>query len=207
VKSSKAEIHARFHKIPTLRFKPEGRLTAYAGLVIFQALFTKLDLRARLRRCFSHLKVESIYGHASIVLLLVVHLLLGFRRLRGLDFYRDDPIVARVVGLRQLPDVSTVSRALAACDDACVEKMRALNRDLVLRRAAQEALATVTVDFDGSVQSTKGHKEGTAVGFNEKKKAHAATIRSTAPSPSSASSSTTCTGPAMSTTPTVLWSS
>ncbi|MBW2035478.1 MAG: transposase [Deltaproteobacteria bacterium] len=27
-----------------------------------------------------------------------------------------------------------------------------------------------TFDFDGSVQSTKGHAEGTAVGFNKKKK-------------------------------------
>jgi hypothetical protein len=33
------------------------------------------------------------------------------------------------------------------------------------------------MDFDGSVQSTKGHAEGTAVGFNKKKKALAVTIR------------------------------
>ena len=31
----------------------------------------------------------------------------------------------------------------------------------------KEQLATITLDFDGSVQSTKRHAEGTAVGFNK----------------------------------------
>jgi hypothetical protein len=30
---------------------------------------------------------------------LIVHLLLGFRRLRDIDYYADDPIVKRVVGV------------------------------------------------------------------------------------------------------------
>ena len=38
------------------------------------------------------------------------------------------------------------------------------------RRPTRECLPRLTLDFDGSVQSTKGHAEGTAVGFNKKKK-------------------------------------
>jgi hypothetical protein len=34
----------------------------------------------------------------------------------------------------------------------------------------RERLSRLTLDFDGSVQSTKGHAEGTAVGFNKAKK-------------------------------------
>ena len=34
----------------------------------------------------------------------------------------------------------------------------------------RERFARLTFDFDGSVQSTKGHAEGTAVGFNKAKK-------------------------------------
>jgi hypothetical protein len=41
---------------------------------------------------------------------------------------------------------------------------------LVLERLEKQALKTVTLDFDGSVQSTKRHAEGTAVGFNKEKK-------------------------------------
>ena len=49
-----------------------------------------------------------------IVLLLIVHLLLGFRRLRDVDYYRDDPLVRRLLGLHRLPDVATLCRTLAA---------------------------------------------------------------------------------------------
>src|SRR5690606_5332242 len=45
------------------------------------------------------------YRPHVLVLMLVVHLLLGFRRLRERDYYRDDPLVQRVLGLRRLPDV------------------------------------------------------------------------------------------------------
>ena len=172
MKSSRAEIRSTVHKIPRLRFESGQRLTSYAGLVVFQHLFRVLDFRNRLRSCFEHMATEThaVFPTASIVLLLVVHLILGFRRLRGLDFYRHDPLVARVVGLRRLPDVSTVSRALSAVDERGVQKVRALNRQLVLDRLRSERFARLTMDFDGSVQSSKGHAEGTAVGFNKVKK-------------------------------------
>ena len=124
VKSSKTEIHAKFHKIPRIRFSEERKLTSYSGIVIFQALFNALKLGARIRACFRHLGGSKIFGHASVVVLLVVHLVLGFRRLRDLDFYRGDPLVARVCGLRKLPDVATVSRTLASFDDESVENLR-----------------------------------------------------------------------------------
>jgi hypothetical protein len=42
------------------------------------------------------------------MLLLMVHVILGSRRLRGLDYYRYAPLVARVYGVRRLPDVAAV---------------------------------------------------------------------------------------------------
>jgi hypothetical protein len=41
---------------------------------------------------------------------------------------------------------------------------------LVIERLRQERFEKLTIDFDGSVQSTKGHAEGTAVGSNKVKK-------------------------------------
>ena len=128
MKSSKAEIHAKFHKIPRVRFCEERRLTSYSGLVVFQALFRAMRLRARIRGCFRHLGEARVFGPASVMVLLVVHIILGFRRLRGLDYYRDDPLVERVCGVRRLPDVATVSRTLASCDDESVENLRELTR-------------------------------------------------------------------------------
>ena len=169
MKSSKAQIMSKFHRIPEIRFEDQ-QITSFSGLLIFQLFFTQINLKQQLKKCFSHLKVSPIFGRHLVVLLLIVHLLLGFRRLREIDYYRDDPIVLRLMGLRKLPDVSTISRALAQTDSHSVEKVRILSRSLVMQGLVREKLPRLTLDFDGSVQSTKGHAQGTAVGFNKAKK-------------------------------------
>jgi prepilin signal peptidase PulO-like enzyme (type II secretory pathway) len=85
MKSSKREIQSRVHKMPILRFTDQT-LSSFAGLIIFQPLFSILELKKRLRSCFTHLNIGSIFGHHFIMLLLVVHLLLGFRKLRDIDY-------------------------------------------------------------------------------------------------------------------------
>jgi hypothetical protein len=145
-------------------------MSRFAGLVIFQGLFQKLDLRVKFRRCFAHLDGNWHYQGGTLFLLLVVQMLLGCRRLRETDFLRDDPVVRRVVGLWSLPSVSTMSRLLSRADGRSVTNIRRASRELVLERMVQEQLRVVTLDFDGTVQSTKGHAEGTAVGFNKKKR-------------------------------------
>ena len=169
MKSSKAEIQAKYHKIPVIRFEDQ-RLTSFSGLLIFQVFIGRMNLKERLKKCFCHLKVSPIFGRHLVVLLLIVHLLLGFRRLREVDYYRDDPLVLRLMGLRKLPDVSTISRALSQMESEGMEKVRQLCRSMVIEGLKRECLPRLTLDFDGSVQFTKGHAEGTAVGFNKKKK-------------------------------------
>lgn len=169
MKSSKSQIHAKYHRIPTIRFEDQ-QLTSFSGLLIFQLLFKRLNLKQRLKNCFTHLKVSPIFGHHPVAMLLIVHLLLGFRRLREVDYYRDDPLVLRLMGLRKIPDVSTISRTMSGMDQQGVDNVCNLSRSLVIEGLQREQFPRLTLDFDGSVQSTKGHAEGTAVGFNKAKK-------------------------------------
>lgn len=169
MKLSKSHVQGKATAITTIRFE-EQTLTSYAGLVVFQRFFAQLGLKQRLWGCFQHLGARAIYAHHVIMLLLVVHLLLGHRELRDLRYYQDDEMVKRLLGLKRLPEVSTVSRRLADADQHSVECVRVENRRLVLDRAARLNLARVTVDFDGSVLSTGRRAEGTAVGFNKVKK-------------------------------------
>ena len=71
MKHSKAAVHWKARALPEVRFEDQ-QLTSFAGLVVFQPLFERLALKTRLRGCFEHLKVNPIFGHASIVMLLVV---------------------------------------------------------------------------------------------------------------------------------------
>ncbi len=169
MKCSRSEVHCKTHRLPALRFE-DSRLTSFSGLVLIQELFVRLGLKERLRRCFCHLTVSPIFGYPTLVLCLVVHLLLGYRQLRDRRYYADDPLVKRILGLRRLPDVATVSRALAGVDQESVRCLQGLLRDGVLARLAALELPRVTLDFDGSVIGTGRWAEGTAVGFNRKKK-------------------------------------
>jgi hypothetical protein len=169
MKHSRAQLHCKTHKIPTLQFDDHA-LTSFSGLVVFQGLFAKLEIKERLGRCFNHLGAGSVFGYPVIILSLVVHLLLGFRRLRECESYQDDPMVQRLLGLTCLPDVATLSRHLAQCDAAGVRKFLALIWDLVVDRVRQLRLSRLTLDLDGSALSTGRWAEGTAVGFNKEKK-------------------------------------
>ena len=169
MKFSKAIIHRKTHGLPTLKFEDQ-KLTSYAGLVVFQSLFAQLGLKEQLTRCFRHLTVSPIFGHGVVTLLLIVHLLLGHRRLQDMRYYRDDPLVKRLLGVSRLPDVATVSRTLAGMDGRSVEQLRGVNRQRVLARLQDLRLSRVTLDFDGSVLATGRFAEGSAVGFNRKKK-------------------------------------
>ncbi|MGH8589400.1 MAG: IS1380 family transposase, partial [Gammaproteobacteria bacterium] len=99
-----------------------------------------------------------------------VHLLLAYRQLRDLRYYADDPLVKRTLGLRRLPDVATVSRGLARADQDSVKHLQEMLRERVIARLVALTLSRVTLDFDGSVLGTSRFAEGTAVGFNRKKK-------------------------------------
>lgn len=169
MKLSRRQIQRKSRIIPQLRFG-DKRLTSFAGLILFQALVARLDLRNRLRGCFRHLKVKPAYDYAILMLGLVVHLMLGYRKLQDIQFYNDDPMVQRLLGLAKLPNVATLSRMLKNVDLRVVAKLQALFQDLVLTRLAGLQPRRITLDFDGSVQSTGRKAEGTAVGFNKKKK-------------------------------------
>jgi hypothetical protein len=169
VKSSKAAVHRKTHCIPALKFEDQ-KLTSYAGLVLFQSLFARLGMKEQLTRCFRHLTVSPIFGHGVVTLLLIVHLLLGHRRLQDMRYYQDDPLVRRVLGVSRLPDVATLSRTLAGMDRRSVQQLRQVNRQLVLERVQAHRLPRITLDFDGSVIATGRFAEGSAVGFNRKKK-------------------------------------
>ncbi len=169
MKPARKLIRTKVSSIPKLRFEDQ-RLTSFAGLVVFQKLFQVLKLRARLTTCFRHQSNGKVFQRPNLFLQFIVHLLLGYRELRHADYYRDDPLVQRLVGFRTMADVATLSRMLKQADEKSVEKLRSLLGDLVLERLCSHSLPRITLDFDGSVQSFKRKAQGSAVGFNKKKK-------------------------------------
>ena len=71
-------------------------------------------------------------------------MLLGYRQLQQSRYYQDDPLVQRVLGLKRLPGVVTVSRFLKEAPAASIDRLRRLLREMVLERLGLLRLARVT---------------------------------------------------------------
>lgn len=171
MKSSRAQIHGRFNKVPTPRFD-DRKLTSYSGVIVFMAMFRLLDLKTRLRSCFCHLKSSGSYGMPVILMMMTLHVILGFRLLRSIDYYRDDALLRHLLGLRtRLPDVSTVSRNMGKADQKAIKKVLGLLKEIFYERIVVQGFSRLTIDFDGSVLWTRGRfVEGTAVGYCKARK-------------------------------------
>ena len=109
MKFSRSDVRRKAHALPELKFENQT-LTSFAGLIIFQKLFAAMDWKARLSRCFRQLNGGKVFDRATVFLQLIVHLLLGYRELQDCRYYRDDPLVGRVLGLKRLPNVATLSQ-------------------------------------------------------------------------------------------------
>lgn len=167
---SRKDVSSATHAVPEIRFERQ-ELTSFGGLVMLQLLLQSIDFRSSLRAAVRHLPSGGGYCASRVILILVVHLFIGWRRLRDLDYYRTDPLVRHVVGLDRMPNVSTLSRRLTQFDQVSVDNLRAVLRGLVAKRSINASPRRLTLDFDGSVISTKSRGiEGTAVGYNTKRK-------------------------------------
>jgi hypothetical protein len=74
VKLSRAQVRTPVHAIPSLQFE-DKQLTSFSGAVLIQALFQRLDLRARLAAAFGH--NSAAYGLDSVFSVVVTQLMLG----------------------------------------------------------------------------------------------------------------------------------
>lgn len=155
-------------------------------------MFSCVGLKQRLSRCSGHLTISPIFGHGVVVLLLIVHILLGYHRLQDIRNYQDAPMVHRLLGLKRLldcawnprrngrgirmPDVVTVSPPLEGLDDTGVANLRRLVGQRDLEQLGALELTRITLDFDGCVLSNGRLAEGVRASVSTgRRKGNAAT--------------------------------
>ena len=138
-------------------------------MVLIKSFFQSIELFDTLKRCFRSGDTGA-YPTSKLFLLLIVHLMLGFRRLRSMETYAEDPMAKDLVGLAQLPAISTWSERINACPEHVLEKLAKANRSFVFDELSAQGVDRLTLDFDGSVIGTRRRAEDSAVGFNRKRK-------------------------------------
>lgn len=161
---SRADLRRRINGDLLLRYEAPG-LTSLAGLELIRRFLQALDFRAHLRRIQGALP-GSDFGSVAMVLLVLVMLITGARRVRHVGYVEGDPLVGRVCGLGRMPSQHTLGRWLRAFDSRGVKALLSVNERLVGEVIGRSDLRRLTLDVDGSVVSTGLKVEGARRGFN-----------------------------------------
>lgn len=164
VRLSRADLRRRSNGELALRYDASG-LTSFAGLELVGRFFRRLGLKALLRQAACRLP-RNDFGAVPMVLLVLLLLITGGRRVRHIGYLESDPMVKRVCGLRRVPTLHTVGRWLRAFDHRGVEALLGVNERLVSGVIEHSDLRRLTLDVDGSVVSTGLQVEGARRGFN-----------------------------------------
>lgn len=161
---SRADLKQRINGQLSLRYKASG-LTSFAGLELIGRFLRSLDLKDLLRRVQGALPASD-FGSIPMVLLVLVMLITGARRVRHVGYVQGDPLVERVCGLGRVPTQHTLGRWLRGFDDRGVKALLKVNEALVGEIIGRSELRRLTLDVDGSVVSTGLKVEGARRGYN-----------------------------------------
>ena len=152
-----------------MKFRKE-QITSFSGVFFIFQYFKLQGFNQKLANCFHHINHKSVVGFRKIFFILVLHVMLGFRSLRELECYSKDPLLLRILSLRSFPCLSTITRNMSKADETSIKALRKLIREDILMKLAALELKIITIDFDGSVITSSKYAEGTAVGFNKKRR-------------------------------------
>jgi hypothetical protein len=144
----------------------EQDITSYSGLELLRRYFCLLDLHRRVRDACRDAGLRSDYGCGRLVLVVLVLLVVGARRLKQLRYISHDPLVLRLCGLKRMPTDRSVVNWLKQFTQ---EKLRALvsvNSQLLYEQIERLGLARLTIDVDGTVVQTGNRVAWAFRGFN-----------------------------------------
>ena len=161
----KSDLTRRVNADLTLRYDQDG-LTSFAGLEFIRRFFCQIQLRKQIPQFLSGTLPNSDFGVPGMVLMMLILIITGGRRLRHLGYLQADPLVLRCCGLRRLPTAYSAGRWLAKFDTDDVGRLLDWNEDIVAQGIRACGVRRLTLDIDGSVVSTGLTVEGAKRGFN-----------------------------------------
>jgi hypothetical protein len=141
-------------------------ITAFGGLELLRRYLALIELGRRVSTVFARYEVGGDYRAIDMILVIVVLILVGGRRLEHLNYVCEDPLVKRFCGLLRLPRERSVSRWLKRFTHKSLIALVEINSQIVSEAIEKQSLARLTIDVDGSVITTGATVEWAYRGFN-----------------------------------------
>lgn len=144
----------------------QQQLTSYAGLELFRRFLRTSGFFVALNSVERRLKLSGDFRFSSLVLLVVGMLLIGARRLRHVEYIRDDPMLMRFARLSRVPSQRSLGRALRKLKYDTWPELERLNTATIKNAMQPLRPSRLTLDIDGSVLTTGLKAERAERGFN-----------------------------------------
>jgi len=165
VRLSRADFHSACKGFFKIEFASQD-ITAFGGLELIGRYFRLIKLHRRVQSVFARYGVGGDYRAIDMILVIVVLILVGGRRLDHLNYLCEDPLVKRFCGLLRLPRERSVARWLKRFTHKTLEALVELNSEIVCETILKERLGRLTLDIDGSVITTGASVAWAFRGFN-----------------------------------------
>lgn len=162
---SRADFHSVCKSFSKIEFASQD-ITAFGGLELIGRYFRLIELHRRVQAVFARYGLGGDYRAIDMILVMVVLILVGGRRLDHLNYLCEDPLVKRFCGLLRLPRERSVARWLKRFTHKSLQALVELNSQMVCEAIEKEKLGRLTLDIDGSVITTGASVCWAFRGFN-----------------------------------------
>ena len=162
---SRADFHCACKSFFKIEFASQD-ITAFGGLELIGRYFRLIELGRTVRSVFARYDLGGDYRAIDMMLVIVVLILVGGRRLDHLNYLCEDPLVKRFCGLLRLPRERSVARWLKRFTHKSLQALVEINSQIVCAALEKEKLGRLTLDIDGSVITTGASVAWAFRGFN-----------------------------------------
>jgi hypothetical protein len=146
-------------------------LTSFGGVALLREFFQRLGIRGQLSRSVRFRQRNNEYSISEMIESLLHPLILGLGRVETTEPLRHNGVFQYLAGLPGYPAATTLRRFLRRFAKAGRNQFLALHdrwRKEMLSRP--KPLGKVILDLDATVLTVYGRQQGSAVGFNPKKR-------------------------------------
>jgi hypothetical protein len=165
VRLSRADFRTACKSFFRLEFASQD-ITAFGGLELIRRYFGLIKLSRTVRSVFARYDLGGDYRAIDMILVIIVLILVGGRRLDHLNYLCEDPLVKRFCGLLRLPRQRSVGRWLKRFTHKSLAALVEINSQIVCKAIDKEKLGRLTLDIDGSVITTGASVAWAFRGFN-----------------------------------------
>lgn len=146
-------------------------LTHYGGLFLIQRFCHKLNFRRRLQRAFRSAPGGSEFDPVDLLCMILFFLIAGVQRISKTDKLRYDGFFHSLLGLKSLPDETTLRRFLKRLSPDAIRKVVGLH-DQIRSDLFSLPQARTSLEFhlDSVVLTLYGKQQGARLGYNPKAK-------------------------------------